>query len=181
MSTGTSRLTDMHKGKRKKMPRVTVEDIVKIDAETSKEAVYPTHGKVINFTEQPKEKKRSLTKKELTALGLKTEDKKFYPAIYEHIKAIYPDNPEKYTLAAATLAKLYAQQERIENEIEATGGYVLEDNNGKMYANPAVTMLQKLQNTILANLRAIGLTVRGQEQKQPEKEDTAESEFAQFK
>lgn len=179
MSTGTSRLKDMHKGKRAKMPKVTVEDIQKVDSKPQKEGVFSSSAKVVNFSDNTT--KITLSNEQLNKLKVKTQERKHFHAVYEQIQAIFPTDHERYQLTAASLAKLYAQQERIENEIENTGGYILEDDKGKLYANPAVIMLQRLQNTILTNLRAIGLTVRGQNAKGPEKDDSAESEFAQFK
>lgn len=176
-TNGIKRLNDMHSGKNRKKPLTTEEDIRAVDAIPQK-ATIDTSAKVINFNK----KQVSMTDKELKTFtsSLSKEENAYFASIFEKIKQEHPDNPAKYTLAAINLAKLYAQQAALEKELENYGGYLLQNEKGTVYVNPAAVLLQRVQTGIIRNLTILGLSHNAKTAAK-KNEDFSESEFAQFK
>lgn len=169
MATGKQRLEDMHKGKRKAAAARIEKLSAETEAEKPKTKKRATGAEIIQFTQTSKMIK-----------SLKPEEKEYFDYILKEVKEIQPAEYEKFTLAAASLAKLYVQQDLLEAQIDADGGYIQEDDKGRMYQHPAGVMLQRLQNTILRNLTALGLTMGKKQAKSEENNDKFESEFANF-
>lgn len=169
MATGKQRLEDKHKEKRKAATARIEKMASAIDAEKPKTRKRATGAEIIQFTKANKVIK-----------SLKPEEKEYFEYILKEVKEIQPSEYEKFTLAAASLAKLYVQQDLLEAQIDTDGGYIQEDDKGRMYQHPAGVMLQRLQNTILRNLTALSLTMGKKQAKSEENNDKFESEFANF-
>lgn len=169
MATGKQRLEDIHKGKRKEKEA----QIAKI-----MEMLDPPEPKTKNRAKSPKITPFRKVNKVIN--GLSDSEKEYFANIMDELKKIHPDEHGKFSLAAASLASLYVQQDILETQIDETGGYILEDANGRFYQNPAAVMLQRVQNTIIRNLGILGLTMGKKQVKENTQATNLQSEFANF-
>lgn len=163
MGNSLDRLKDKHANKRK--------NVVQIDDFCEKITNNAKKLKFNALANQPLA--------EIMPLSLSVQEKSFFKVIYEQIKKVHPDDYNKYALACANLAKLYAQQERLESEMQGSD-VILVDDSGKLYPHPAMKLLQSVQNTIIRNLTSLGFTL-GKRSVASKKEEEEVSEFAQFK
>lgn len=168
MSTGKQRLEDKHANKRQKVIKITEDFFEKRDGK----------GATGQNTSE-KAKIGRLKRKNVILAGLNEHEREIFDAILEELKKVHKEDYENYLLTAASLAKLYAQQEDLEATI-ALDGPVAEDTNGRLYAHPAATLLQRVQTTIIRNLGALGLTLGKKQVKAQAEEQTFVSEFANF-
>lgn len=182
MGNGIQRLKDHNK--RKPKVELSKETVEKIEAMPLPKAAYPTAGaNVVNFKEktQKKSRKNTSVKAEIPPFELSASEKRFFDAIFEQVRRVHGDDSGNFILAAANLAKLYANHEKFEKEIaDYDGNMVLEDPNGRLYANPAVTMLQRNQHMITANLKILGFTPDLKKKPKTDEDVQTISEFAQF-
>lgn len=168
MATGKQRLDDMHKAKRKTREAKIEQFVENIEKTTKKPQKRATGAEIIPFQNQNK-----------VLNSLKPEERQYFSHIMEEVKKIQPQEYEKFSLAAANLAKLYVQQDLLQAQIDVDG-YIQEDSKGRLYQHPAGVMLQRLQNTIIRSLGALGLTMGKKQVKENENNDNFESEFASF-
>lgn len=169
MGSGIDRLREKHAAKKQQSARVkAILDQIDEELSTKKGAKTPESA-----TE-----KAIIIKFDIVA-QLSEMEQQFFGQIWQKMEKIH-DDPEPYLLSAVNLAKIFAMGKRLEERIEQDGGPVLEDGNGKLYANPAAKLLQTTQTQILSGLKALGLAIT---KGGPPKKDMGSaftSEFAQF-
>lgn len=165
MGSGKQRLEDMHKGKRKATVKIIEKGI-----NNSQDETQPAKCRIKQFRASKKDPQ-----------PLSEDEQELFDDILKRLQGIHPD-PEKYILSAKNLARIMAMQKRLKDRVEMDGGEILESSNGKLYAHPAVNIMQKNYSMIITNLKAMGIVSPRAINKNVKEgdESTFVSEFAQF-
>lgn len=164
MGTSKERLKEKHANKNKNVVQI-------FDSEKS------VGFQMVNLG--PEVKDRKSASDAFHGIPLSEKERNYFSMVYEQLKQVHEVGHEKYLLACANLAKLYAQEEILENILLADGLILEEVKTGHLYSHPAARLLQQVQAGIIRNLTSLGLTL-GKKKIEDKDKPMTESEFAQF-